>query len=299
MSYVVERLAQSGFDCFPDLAAWKSWQSQNEVKLAARWLIAQQLRNAQDGPHYEGWCELCGTAVRFGISDKPQLAGVWFFRDDATCSSCAMMGRLRMGVVLLRQLLGTGRPAIYVNEQLSALYPWLLRNYADVVGSEYAPDPAGHPVLQKRLDWLLRDQRRQRIVHEDATALSHPDGRFYALMSFDVLEHIPDYPAALREFARVLRPGGIAILTAPFLDNAQDTRIRARHLADGTIEHLLPPEYHGDPMVSGNQILCYQDFGWDILESLRAAGFSEAWTVSYWHLSGGFPSQMTAWVARR
>jgi SAM-dependent methyltransferase len=293
------RLARVAVDCFVDLAAWQAWQKQHEVLLAARWLMAQQLRNAVNGPAFAGWCALCRTAVNYRISDSPQLAGVWYYRDDAVCSGCGMMGRLRMGVLLLQQLLGAGRPSIYVNEQISALYPWLLRHYADVQGSEYAPDPATHHVLQQRLDWLLRDQRPQRVVHEDATALSHPDGRFNALLSFDVLEHIPDYHAALREFARVLQPGGIAILTAPFLDNAQDTRIRARHLADGTLEHVLPPEYHGDPMVNGHQILCYQDFGWDILDALRSAGFRDAQTVSMWDLTGGFPSQLTAWVARR
>ncbi|HWT16755.1 MAG TPA: methyltransferase domain-containing protein [Patescibacteria group bacterium] len=299
VSETTDRLKAAGFQCFADLSVWKSLGAEQAVKQGARWLMSQHLRNAHDGPHFDGWCELCRAAVRFSISDAPQLPGVWFYRDDAVCSSCGMMARLRLGVLLLRQLLGDGRPAIYVNEQLSALYPWLLRHYADVVGSEYAPNPDTRPLLQQRLDWLLRDQRRELLVHEDATCLSHPDARFNALMSFDELEHIPDYHAALREFARVLKPGGIAVLTAPFLDGDETTRVRARHRADGSIEHLLPPDYHGDPMVAGNQILCYQDFGWDILAALRSAGFSEAHTVSYWNLSLGFPSLITAWVARR
>jgi len=299
MNKIVERLKSAGIDCFSDLAAWKSWQSENEAKLAARWLIAQRFHSALDGTEYDGWCELCGTAVRFGISDTPQSGEFWFFREDVICNSCGMMARLRLGAVLLRHLLPPADSAIYVNEQLSALYPWLLRNFADVVGSEYVPNLAERSNLKKRLKSLLRGQSRQRLVHEDATALSFPDGRFSALMSFDVLEHIPDYHAALHEFARVLRPDGIAILTAPFLDNTQETRVRARHLADGTLEHLLPPEYHGDPLADDHQVLCYQDFGWDILEALRSAGFSEAWTVSHWNLAAGFPSQLTAWVARR
>ena len=299
MSYVVDTLTGAGFHCFSDLASWKAWRAENEVMLAARWVIAQRLRDAHAGSRYDGWCDLCGSAVHFRVSDVPQLPGVWFYRDDAYCSSCGMMGRLRMGVLLLRQLMGAGRSAIYVNEQLSALYAWLLRNYADVVGSEYAPDPAAHPVMQKRLDWLLRDQRPQRLRHEDATALSYPDGRFSALMSFDVLEHVPDYHAALREFARVLRPDGIAIITAPFMDDTEQTRVRARHLPDGKLEHNLPPAYHGDPTVAGGEILCYQDFGWDILTAMREAGFREALTVTGWSLIGGLPSQMTAWVGRR
>lgn len=303
-SSLARQLKPAGFDCFADLAAWRSWQADNRDRLEARWLIAQQLRGALDGPEYQGWCEVCGSAVRFRVSDVPQLAGVWYFRDDAVCSSCRLMGRLRLGALLLRQLLPSPDAEIYVNEQLSGLYVWLLKNYPRVAGSEYLPDGAltsglRRWKLQRRLNWLLGELGSRDLLHEDATALSFSDARFSALMSFDVLEHIPDYPAALREFARVLKPGGVAILTAPFLDNDQQTRVRARQLADGTIEHLLPAEYHGDPAAGGNQILCYQDFGWDILESLRGAGFSEACTVSYWNVATGFPSQVTAWVARR
>ncbi len=36
-----------------------------------------------------------------------------------------------------------------------------------------------------------------------------------AVLALDLLEHLPDDAAAAREFARVLRPGGILLLTVP------------------------------------------------------------------------------------
>lgn len=42
----------------------------------------------------------------------------------------------------------------------------------------------------------------------DATAIPVPDGRYDGVAVFAVLHHVPDWRAALREIARVLKPGG-------------------------------------------------------------------------------------------
>jgi SAM-dependent methyltransferase len=50
----------------------------------------------------------------------------------------------------------------------------------------------------------------------DITDVPEPDGSFDAIMCIEVLEHLPDPGAAVREFARLLRPGGHLIVTSPF-----------------------------------------------------------------------------------
>lgn len=45
------------------------------------------------------------------------------------------------------------------------------------------------------------------------------DASFDAVLCTEVIEHVPDPIAALREMVRVLRPGGRLIVTAPFVSN--------------------------------------------------------------------------------
>lgn len=50
----------------------------------------------------------------------------------------------------------------------------------------------------------------------DITAIPQPDASFDAVLCVEVLEHLPAPIDALRELARLLRPGGELLLTAPF-----------------------------------------------------------------------------------
>jgi SAM-dependent methyltransferase len=50
----------------------------------------------------------------------------------------------------------------------------------------------------------------------DILNIPEPDGSFDAVLCTEVLEHLPDPVRALDEMARLLRPGGMFIITAPF-----------------------------------------------------------------------------------
>ena len=54
-------------------------------------------------------------------------------------------------------------------------------------------------------------------IVSDIAAIPEPDQSFDAVLCTEVLEHVPHPEAALREFARLLKPGGEMILTAPFV----------------------------------------------------------------------------------
>lgn len=50
----------------------------------------------------------------------------------------------------------------------------------------------------------------------DILAIPEPDASFDVVLCSEVFEHLPDAARALDEFARLLKPGGMLITTAPF-----------------------------------------------------------------------------------
>lgn len=53
-------------------------------------------------------------------------------------------------------------------------------------------------------------------IASDITAIPAPDSSFDTILCSEVLEHLPEPTHALDEFARLLKPGGMLVLTAPF-----------------------------------------------------------------------------------
>ncbi|HEY3288699.1 MAG TPA: class I SAM-dependent methyltransferase [Anaerolineae bacterium] len=53
------------------------------------------------------------------------------------------------------------------------------------------------------------------VQFADGHALPYPDGMFGSVYSNSVVEHIPDPQNVLPELGRVLRPGGVLVLTVP------------------------------------------------------------------------------------
>jgi len=56
-------------------------------------------------------------------------------------------------------------------------------------------------------------------IVSDITAIPEPDGAFDAVLCTEVVEHVPNPVAALTELTRLLKPGGMMLLTAPFVSN--------------------------------------------------------------------------------
>ena len=75
-------------------------------------------------------------------------------------------------------------------------------------------------VVAGDLDFASVRDRAGEVRHQkwgvfDASALPFANATFDALFAGEVIEHVPDALGTLREWSRVLRPGGIAIITTP------------------------------------------------------------------------------------
>jgi SAM-dependent methyltransferase len=118
------------------------------------------------------------------------------------------------------------------------------------------------------------------IRNEDLTRLSFDSDALDFILSFDVLEHVPNYKKALAECYRCLKPDGTLFFTAPFSRNSEKNIVRAYLSQAGEVIHLLPPEYHGDP-INSDGCLCFYHFGWEILDDLRTVGFKSSYALLF------------------
>lgn len=285
-----------GASVMPHSAAYarlEDWQASAALPaVQAQHLIASQVGAAAGTAGWPGWCSLCREPMVFSLPSAAagQAANL---REEMSCPRCRLIARNRAAFALLLDRLDLESAAVYLTEQASLAYVWLQAVCPRLQGSEYGLDETTRARLQ---GWYASLGGQGAINERDVTRLDFADASLDAIGSFDVLEHVPDYPAALREFARCLRPGGRLVLTAPFIESVQESVLRARLRADGSVEHLLEPEIHGDPVSGG--VLCFHHFGWDLLAACRAAGFAGAEWVRTWSPREGLFGLWTL-VARR
>jgi SAM-dependent methyltransferase len=103
---------------------------------------------------------------------------------------------------------------------------WLRQKYgARVTGIDFS---------SHALDFCRR-RGEHCLARADASYIPMPDNVFDLVVSFDVITHLNDEQArslALREFLRILKPGGRAVLRVPackFLRSGHDEAVMARH----------------------------------------------------------------------
>lgn len=89
---------------------------------------------------------------------------------------------------------------------------------------EYRPAQLDAGLQMQKWDYGKLD------IVSDITRIPEPDGSFDAVICMEVLEHVPDPLAAIRELTRLIRPTGSLILTAPFCSL---THFAPHHYATG------------------------------------------------------------------
>jgi 2-polyprenyl-3-methyl-5-hydroxy-6-metoxy-1,4-benzoquinol methylase len=264
---------------YRSLTEFRQKRAESASEFEERAAFEKSLPTGADTFAVEGFCRACMKQVGFEVdhlySDPATRTPNW--RERLVCPECRLNNRIRASIHLLEQLRSPGPGTrLYITEQTTPLYRLLRKRFPKLQGSEYL----GSSVP-------LGKQDPRGISNEDLTQLTFRENSFDAVLSFDVFEHIPNYRAALAECCRVLRPGGMLLFTVPFALGTQENLVRAVVKPDGEINHLLPPEYHGDP-VNDRGCLAFYCFGWDMMDDLQRAGFENCRILGVWSDEYGY-----------
>lgn len=183
------------------------------------------------------WCPVCEKASR-----KFRESGI-VRREDAICIHCGARERHRFAWLYFSKM-----------TNLFDLTPKRMLHVA--------PERCFESRLRNRLgqDYITADLLNPRaMVRMDIIDIQYPDGYFDVIYCSHVLEHVQDDKKAMREFFRVLKQGGWAILLVPITENRtfEDSSVVDRYerlKIFGQKDHV-------------------RRYGTDYIDRLREAGF--------------------------
>jgi SAM-dependent methyltransferase len=196
----------------------------------------------------KGECPVCEAQAGFTAADPS------WFRDSLFCDVCGSLPRDRaLALVLTKSLPGWRRLSIHESSPDSrGISRKLLRDARHYTASHYFPDrPPGEMVNG------FRNENLERQSFEDAC--------FDLVVTLDVMEHVNDPTAVLREVRRTLRPGGCYLFTVPTYKGLVASERRAEYLPNGSVKHFAEPEYHGNPVSEQGSLVTFH-YGYDLPE---------------------------------
>lgn len=261
---------------FNDLKSYLDFVQSSQVRLQDQFHFEKSLLPATPSKfQYTGHCHVCNANVNFTVDYafafdvNGSLMPNW--REWLVCPICKLNNRMRAVMHVFASETGLGNNAtVYLTEQTTALYKLFRKTFPNTTGSEFLGDAVDPGTCNAN-----------GIRNEDVTSLSFADDSFDAILSFDVFEHVPGYRKALEQCYRCIKPGGYLLFSVPFIPENQQHQQRAKLSDTGEIIHLLPAEYHGDP-INAEGCLCFYKFGWDLMDELKAIGFQNPQALLYW-----------------
>jgi SAM-dependent methyltransferase len=184
------------------------------------------------------FCPLCGKSSRrfrpFGLVP----------REDAQCIHCGALERHRLFwfYVTRKTDLFNGKPKKMLHV---APEPCFETKFRELLGDNYLTADLAHP---------------RAMVKMDITNIEYADESFDVVYCSNVLEHVQDDKKAMREFNRVLKKNGWAILLVPItaeqtFEDPSIVTAEARLKAFGQTDHV-------------------RKYGPDYVDRLREAGFN-------------------------
>jgi SAM-dependent methyltransferase len=193
--------------------------------------------------HY-GYCPICKQPALFASRQD-------WLRDHYRCLRCKSIPRFRAIIEVLETHFPDWRAyTIHESSPGGASSNMLARQCANLIASHYFPDvPSG--------------ETRDGFRCENLEGQTFEDQKFDLVVTQDVFEHVVHPDRAFREIARTLKPGGAHVFTVPWY-YWKKTIVRAQE-QNGEMLHLLPPEYHGNP-INKSGSLVMREWGFDLAD---------------------------------
>ncbi len=126
----------------------------------------------------------------------------------------------------------------------------------------FAPEKAVLRRMRGNPLYETADLHQPGVTHRvDITRVPLPDASYDVVIAHHVLEHIPDDRQAMRELFRLLKPGGLAVLSVPINASRRETYENAAITA--------PEQRHAHFSAADHR----RFYGLDFSERLAEAGF--------------------------
>lgn len=171
-------------------------------------LVLRVLRKVLPQPIYRAlaaavsprFCMVCNTGCRrFTPFGDP-------VRQEAMCPHCRSLERHRLIWLFFNRetnlLNGTPQRMLHIAPEESLGWLFASTTSIDYVSGDLTPGRA--------------------MVALDVTRIAFPEASFDVVYASHVLEHVPEDRQAMREFFRVLKPGGWAVLQVPLVRDTTD-----------------------------------------------------------------------------
>jgi SAM-dependent methyltransferase len=196
-------------------------------------------------------CPICGKSAEFSALDD-----FWHGRDGLASVDCPLnscVTRERALAYVLNGLYGGNLTSLRIHESSPAargLSVWLKKNCSNYTQTGYFPEQAAGTMIEH-------------IRNENLERQTFPDSSFDLVIHTDVMEHLFNPFAALREIYRTLAQDGICCFTAPtYWDRLQSTQVAFKS-DDGSIQTEGDPEYHGNPQSKSGSLVTWR-YGYDL-----------------------------------
>lgn len=229
-------------------SSWRERALRKGRKLRAR--LQERLRPAV--LRSRGYCPICDRRATF-IARDPWL------RDHYKCTRCRSIPRERALMAVVEERY-PGWRALTIHES-SPGNRGASRRFREEC-EQYIPSQWFDGTPLGAMVGGYRCENLEQLTFDDASIDLH--------VTQDVLEHVLRPERAFAEIARTLKPGGAHVFTVPLVNKERPTSRRVVVQADGSLSHLAPPSYHGNP-IDPNGSLVTLDWGFDICDHIAAA----------------------------